>query len=91
MTNSIPRELPVKIPTVAFKGPHDTDAAIFRLAASNLDNGYDAGGGCVKACISQLLRNAADALDSAGVVDPEYSYYEYQRQRMRAAGGDGDA
>lgn len=73
------RVLPVDIPPVAFKGARDTDASAFLRAASNLDNGYEVGGGNTKAAIAKLLRNVAAALTDAGQPDPEWSFYDYQR------------
>lgn len=54
----------VDVPSVAFKGPNDTDASYFRRVAWNLENGYDAGGSNVRAAVSSLLRNVADELES---------------------------
>lgn len=54
----------IAIPEVAHKGPHDTDASMFRRAAENLDRDFHIGGGNLKAAVSQLLRAAADALDA---------------------------
>lgn len=55
----------VQVPEVAYKGPHDTEAAIFRRVASNLDNDYPAGGSNVRAAVSQLLQAVAKELDHA--------------------------
>lgn len=58
-------DLRSQLPTIAFKGPSDTDAFVFRRAADNLDNGYQPGGGNTKAAVSRLLRWAAELLDTA--------------------------
>ncbi len=58
-------ELRAQMPTVAFKGPSDSDAGAFRRMAQNLDNGYEPGGGNAKAAASRLFRWAADLLDTA--------------------------
>ncbi|MCZ4557946.1 hypothetical protein O4215_20505 [Rhodococcus maanshanensis] len=52
----------VEVPSVAYKGPLDTDASAFRQVAKNLDEGYPAGGSNVCRAVSGLLRNVADAL-----------------------------
>lgn len=62
--------LPVSIPVVAHKGPHDTDAAMFRVAARKLRDGYDAGGSNVRAAVADLLDAAAAALDDAEAGPP---------------------
>ncbi|KAB7761783.1 hypothetical protein [Mycolicibacterium mucogenicum] len=51
----------IKLPTVAFKGPHDTDAKFFRQVADRLEDGRSSyvGGGNVRAAVSALLRAAA--------------------------------
>lgn len=77
------RVLPVDIPTVSFKGADDSDIYTFRRAAKNLDCGFEVGGGNTKAAVSRLLRAAADALEAAGQSDPEWSYYDFQREAMR--------
>jgi hypothetical protein len=69
------RVLPLHIPSVAHKGPHDTDAARFRAAADNLDRGYSVGGGATHAAVAELLRNAADALTVNNQPDPGWSYH----------------
>lgn len=52
----------VDVPSVAHKGPFDTDAAFFRQVAQNLDHDLYAGGSNVRHAVSTLLRNVADAL-----------------------------
>ena len=54
----------VQVPSVGYKGPHDTDASVFRRAANNLDTGYDVGGSNTRAAIAILLRRTADALEA---------------------------
>jgi hypothetical protein len=54
----------VELPSVAHKGPNDTDASMFRRAANNLENGRYIGGGNVQAAIIRLLRSAADAAEA---------------------------
>lgn len=52
----------IKLPTVAYKGPHDTDAKFFRQVADRLEMGRrtgEVGGSNVRAAVSELLRNAA--------------------------------
>jgi hypothetical protein len=55
----------VELPTVAHKGPNDTDASMFRRAAKNLEDGRYIGGGNLQAAIIRLLRSAADAAERA--------------------------
>ncbi|MBX9918846.1 MAG: hypothetical protein K2Y33_03275 [Mycolicibacterium frederiksbergense] len=74
----------VEIPTVAFKGPADTDAQMFERAAENLDRGYEVGGGNVKAAVARLLRGAAEALKRSGKSDPESSFHAYQNRHGEA-------
>lgn len=74
----------VEIPTVAFKGPFDSDAGMFLRAAENLDRGYEVGGGNVKAAVSRLLRGAADALERSGKPDPETSFHAHQHRQNEA-------
>lgn len=56
----------VKLPTVAFKGPHDTDAKFFRQVADRLEDGRSGyvGGSNVRAAVSELLRSAAKAAEA---------------------------
>lgn len=65
---SLPGIAVIDLPSVAHKGPYDTDASAFRGAADRLDGGYSPGGSNVKRAISQLLLAAADA---AEVVTPQ--------------------
>jgi hypothetical protein len=60
---SLPGIAIIELPTVAHKGPNDTDASAFRGAAERLDGGYSPGGSNVKRAISQLLRAAANAAE----------------------------
>ncbi|ORL77818.1 hypothetical protein A5N75_08280 [Prescottella equi] len=52
----------VDVPSVAHKGPFDTDASFFRQVAENLDRDLYAGGSNVRRAVSALLRNVAAAL-----------------------------
>ncbi|NKU38422.1 hypothetical protein GS901_03305 [Rhodococcus hoagii] len=52
----------VDVPSVAHKGPFDTDASFFRQVAENLDRDLYAGGSKVRRAVSALLRNVAAAL-----------------------------
>ena len=50
----------VPIPTVAFKGPHDTDASMFRTAADKAESArYPVGGSNVGAAVAAVLRAVA--------------------------------
>lgn len=52
----------VELPSVAHKGPHDTDAKFFRQVAERLEiEGTYVGGSNVRRAASLLLRRAADA------------------------------
>jgi hypothetical protein len=53
----------VDVPSVAFKGPHETDAQRYRQAAERLKGGYQAGGSCTRDAIAALLISVADGLD----------------------------
>ena len=46
------------IPTVAHKGPSDTDLDMLSRAATNLDQGYVLGGSNVTRAVAQLIHNA---------------------------------
>lgn len=74
------RVLPMHIPTVGYKGRDTADAKAFRTAADKLDRGYGVGGSNMRAAVASLLRVAADALDTAGQPDPEWSFWENQQQ-----------
>lgn len=83
MSDDSPRILPVGIPTVAFKGPEDTDAKLFRKVADAIDRSHISGSN-VKTAVSRLLRNVAQALEVTGESDPESSYYAYHVDRNKA-------
>ncbi|ANA85539.1 hypothetical protein PBI_BLUEBERRY_77 [Gordonia phage Blueberry] len=51
----------IATPTIDHLGPNDTVASVYRRAAWNLENGYEPGGGNVKASIARTLRSIADA------------------------------
>ena len=51
----------IATPTIHHLGPNDTVASVYRRAAWNLENGYEPGGGNVKASIARTLRSIADA------------------------------
>ncbi len=70
-----PRVLPVQIPTVAFKGPDDTDAQLLRTVAHRISQSQLAGHH-VKTAVAELLCNVAAALDESGEADPESSYWK---------------
>jgi hypothetical protein len=53
----------VPAPFIAFKGPHDTDANMLRVAALKVEWEVPVGGSHVKEAIIKLLTDAADALD----------------------------
>jgi hypothetical protein len=55
----------IERPTVAHKGPHDTDAKFFRQVADRMewDPRSYVGGGNVRAAVSKLLRAVADAAE----------------------------
>ena len=55
----------VAIAPVRYKGPNDTDASMFRTAATRLANGFDIGGSNLRDSIAELLRRTADALEAA--------------------------
>lgn len=65
----------VAIPAFAHKGPHDTDAGMYRRAANNLDFGYPIGGGNVSRAISNLLTTVANAIEAQPIND-EQAYDE---------------
>ncbi|MCX8559805.1 hypothetical protein OS122_02685 [Mycolicibacterium mucogenicum] len=56
----------IKLPTVAHKGPHDTDAMFFRQVADRFEHNPDSyvGGSNVRRAVSQLLRAAANAAEA---------------------------
>ncbi|KIU17895.1 hypothetical protein [Mycolicibacterium llatzerense] len=58
---SVPGYAVIKLPTVAHKGPHDTDAMFFRQVADRFEHNPDSyvGGSNVRHAVSQLLRAAA--------------------------------
>ncbi len=62
---AVPGYAVIKLPTVACKGPHDTDAKFFRQVADRLEDGRSSyvGGGNVRRAVSQLLRAAATEAD----------------------------
>lgn len=60
-----PRCAYVELPVVAHKGPHDTDASMFRTAAERLDSNHHIGGSNLRRAVSQLLRDAAKASEGA--------------------------
>ncbi|AEV51960.1 hypothetical protein [Prescottella equi] len=72
----------VDVPSVAHKGPFDTDAAFFRQVAQNLDRDLCAGGSNVRHAVSTLLRNVADAL-----TDDRRTTSEIRGSAARAAEG----
>jgi len=63
----------IAIPAVAHKGPHDSDAVMYRRAANNLDFGQPIGGGNVTRAVSSLLVTAANAIE-AKPIDDERAY-----------------
>lgn len=52
----------VKVPAVAHKGPHDTDASMYVEAARRLDDGYGIGGGNLTRAVAKLLRLVSEAV-----------------------------
>lgn len=65
----------IAIPAVAHKGPSDTDAAMYRRAANNLDFGHPLGGGNLTRAISSLLTTVANAIEAQPISD-EQAYDE---------------
>lgn len=55
-------EVTIKVPSVRYKGPLDTDASALLQAAQNLERGYPVGGSNVTAMVVELLRNVAAEL-----------------------------
>lgn len=52
----------IRVPEVAHKGPHDTEASMYQRAGWNLYEGYALGGGNLTRAVSQLLINVAQAM-----------------------------
>jgi hypothetical protein len=48
------------LPVVRDKGPHDTDAGRFLIAARNLENGEYIGGSCTRRAVASLIRRDVD-------------------------------
>lgn len=57
----------VRVPSVAYKGPNDTDASAFLMVAERLDRNYPAGGSNVRHAVSTLLRRVAASLSVGGL------------------------
>lgn len=57
----------IPAPTVAHKGPHDTDASMVRNAADRLAAGYPPGGSNLTHAVVTVLRDVADAHDGRPV------------------------
>ena len=54
----------IKLPVVAFKGPHDTDASMLRTAADKAESArYPVGGSNVGRAVADVLRQAAAAAE----------------------------
>jgi len=48
------------LPVVEAKGPNDTDAGRFLIAARNLENGEYIGGSCTRRAVASLIRRDVD-------------------------------
>ncbi|QRY48120.1 hypothetical protein JVX93_15825 [Mycolicibacterium boenickei] len=57
----------IELPSVAHKGPHDTDAKFFRQVADRIEDGggRELGGSNVRQAVRDLLYRAADAAEPA--------------------------
>lgn len=60
----------VIVDPVRYKGPRDTDASMFRVAADKCRRGNDIGGSNLRESIATLLDRAADALDDLDGLPP---------------------
>lgn len=60
----------VEVEPVRYKGPHDTDASMFRIAADKCTRGEYIGGSNLRASITALLTRVADALDDLDGLPP---------------------
>jgi hypothetical protein len=54
----------IQLPTVAFKGPRDTDASLLRGAARKAETGYPVGGSNVGRAVAEILLQAAAAAEA---------------------------
>lgn len=53
----------VKMPIIAYKGPHDTDASMLYTAAAKAESArYPVGGSNVGRAVAQVLRDVADQM-----------------------------
>lgn len=80
---STDQRVTVRVPSVPYPGPNDTDASFFRGAADKLRRNLDAGGSNVRNTIAELLDRVADQLNpdltEPAMTDQERAHYTAAR------------